>query len=89
MRNDSDFGDFTHYLNELEVANPEIVIDEFFRFSTLPESRKLLWDWLRVMVDEDFEQLEDCEQNKLLKFFENLEKLVEAAYILKTKYASA
>ncbi len=84
----SDFEDFTHHLNKQETENPCLVIDEFFRFSTLPESRKLLWDWLRVMIGEDFDQLEDGDQSKMLKFFENLEKLVEAAHILKLKYTS-
>lgn len=83
------FGKFPHYLNEKEAANPKLVIDDFFRFSSLPESRRLLWDWLKVLTGKDFDQFKDCDQDKLLRFFENLEKLVEASYIINSKNTSS
>lgn len=83
----SEFEEFIHYLNEEEASNPKLVIDEFFRCSTLPESILLLWDWLRIMTGEDFDQLKETDQSKLLRFYINLEKLVEAAYLIKIKSA--
>jgi hypothetical protein len=90
MKNNlSGFEDFTHHLNEHERANPEGVIHEFFRFSSLPESRKLLLDWFKAMVGEDFDKLQNSDQDRMIKFFENLEKLVEASYLIKSKYTTA
>lgn len=88
QENNSEFEPFIHHLNENEAANPREVIDAFFRFSTLPESILLLWDWLRIMKGEDFELMKEEDQNRLLQFYVNLEKLVEAAYLLKTNSAS-
>ena len=82
------FEEFTHYLNEQEAANPELVIEDFFNFSSLQESKLLLWNWLKILTGEDFDQMDDHEQNKLLWFYVKLEKLVEAAYILNTRDTS-
>jgi hypothetical protein len=84
----SGFEEFTHYLNEQEASDPKLVINEFFSYSTLPESIILLSDWLRIMTGEDFDQMKKNDQDKLLQFYVKLEKLVEAAYLIKLKYAS-
>jgi hypothetical protein len=89
MKNNlSGFEDFMHHLNDYERSNPEAVIQSFFELNSLPESQKLLSGWFRVMTGEDFDKLEDCDQNKMIKFFENLEKLVEASYLVKAKHST-
>jgi hypothetical protein len=87
-KTNSGFEGFIHHLNEEEASNPKLVIDEFFRFSTLPESITLLWDWLRIMRGEDFDQMKETDQDKMLRFYVNLEKLIEAAYLIKMKTTS-
>lgn len=89
MKNDHpDFEQFLHYLNEQESANPKLVIDEFFNFSSLQESKLLLWEWLRILTGADFDELETCDQDQLLRFFVNLEKLVEASYMVNSENSS-
>lgn len=83
-----DFEQFLHYLNEQESANPKLVIDEFFNFSSLQESKVLLWEWLRILTGADFDELETSDQDQLLRFFVNLEKLVEASYMVNSENSS-
>ena len=69
-------------LSSEEVKNPELVIHQFFDYAHLPEVRSHLWDWLKSTVSGDFNSLSRQERSSLLYFFEQLEKLVEAAHLI-------
>lgn len=72
-------------LSSKEIADPQLVIDEFFDFAHLPEVRELLWEWLKVTVTGTYhKELNTSERTTILTLYEKLSKLVEAAHILHT-----
>ena len=72
-------------LEASELENPMLALDRFFDFEHLPGIRELLWLWLKVTVTGSYSELEDKEKRELLDFYELLETLVEAAYLLQSK----
>lgn len=75
-----------HSLSPEEMDNPYLVIEEFFDFADVSEIRTLLWEWLKTTVTGAYpKHLSRTERATLLDLYEKMEKLVEAAYILKTK----
>ncbi len=71
-------------LNEAEISNPHLVIEEFFDFVHLPDCRKKLRDWLHAGLAEPSFSDHTCPAN-LFSFYEYVEKLIEAAYIIKER----
>lgn len=72
-------------LTSKEIADPQLVIDEFFDFAHLPEVRELLWEWLKVTVTGTYhKELNASERSAILTLYEQLSRLVEAAHILHT-----
>ena len=69
-------------LNEVEMSNPNLVIEEFFDFVHLPDCRKKLRDWLHAGLAEPSISEHTCPAN-LFSFYEYVEKLIEAAYRIK------
>jgi hypothetical protein len=69
-------------LSPEEIKDPERVIHQFFDYAHLPEVRAHLWDWLKSTVTGDFNSLSLHERGNLLYFFEQVEKLIEAAHII-------
>ena len=70
-------------LSEEEVADPSLVIEDFFSFAHLPEIRQMLWEWFKTTVTGSFPK--DLYRNKrqeIVLLYEHLEKLVEAAHLL-------
>lgn len=75
-------------LSSEEIANPQLVFEELFDFAHLPEARSMLWDWLKATVTGTYpEDLSKEERNNILFLYEKMEKLIEAAYLLKEKPA--
>lgn len=73
----------THTLSPEEIANPQIVLHNFFDFANLPEARKMMWEWFRTTVTCNYsEALDTTDRANIVLIFEQLEKLVEAAYLL-------
>lgn len=65
-----------------EIENPQTVIHQFFDYASLPQVRAHLWEWLKSTVTGDYVSLPRQEKGNLIYFFEQLEKLVEAAHII-------
>ena len=86
----SNTGEFIcHKLEASELENPMLAIDRFFDYEHLPGIRGLLWSWLKVTVTCSYCEMEDKEKRELLDFYELLEILVEAAYVLQQKQRCA
>jgi hypothetical protein len=72
-----------HTLSPEEIANPQIVLRDFFDFANLPEARRMMWEWFRTTVTANYaEELDSADRANIVVIFEQLEKLVEAAYLL-------
>jgi hypothetical protein len=69
-------------LSPEQAANPMSVLHALFDFAHLPQVREMLWDMLRAVVTGSFSSLSQDEKNDLMYFYEQLEKLVEAAHLL-------
>jgi len=73
-------------LNEQERKNPLLVIQEFFDSYHLEEVRQLLWTWMvEVVTSQRSIANNPRDRNNNIFFYEKIESLVEAAYILKNK----
>ena len=71
-------------LTEEEVANPWLVIDSFFEYASLPQIRDELRIWLEITVTGNFPDHSNNEQrNNLIYFYGQIERLIEATYILR------
>jgi hypothetical protein len=68
-----------------EVEQPERVIAEFFQVSQLPQVRWYMWDMMKTLVAGNFPHLDTSERNRLLCFYEQLERLIEGAHVLYDK----
>jgi hypothetical protein len=70
-------------LNAEQIADPMLVINEFFNVGHLPQIREMLWELLKTTVTGNYcTVLTRKERANLLYFFEQLEKLVEANHLL-------
>ncbi len=73
-------------LSPEEVSNPKLVLAELFDFADMDDARQLLWQWLKVTVTGTFhKELSSSEKAAIIDFYEKLEKLIEAAYLMQTK----
>lgn len=68
-----------------EIKDPQKVLEEFFLTYHPEECRIELWKWLRLTIGGDFGDLESNERGNLICFYENLQRLIEAVYLLKEK----
>lgn len=82
-------------LNEEQLIDPSQVFDDFFQSYHLQDVRPILWQWLTEVLSSPRESINDPhERNNDIFFYEKLESLVEAAWIMrlgsnqKTKPAS-
>lgn len=65
-----------------EIKDPQKVLKEFFMSYQPEECRIELWRWLRLTIGGDFGDLESNERGNLISFYEDLQKLVEATYLI-------
>lgn len=76
-------------LGDDEIGNPLLVMHELFSFGHLPEIRELLWTSFKTMIAGNYAtSLTADERNELVYFYEQLEKLVEAAHLMHTRNIS-
>ena len=69
-------------LTSQEIEQPYLVIEEFFTYADLNSSRELLREVLRCMVVGDFHELDVEQRSEVMVFYEQLERLTEAAHII-------
>ena len=71
-------------LSNEEINNPLLVINEFFTFNRLHECREELRNWFYSALAEH-SITETGNPATLFSFYERVEKLIEAAYIIKER----
>jgi hypothetical protein len=72
-----------------EYETPEKVIDQFFNIAQLPQARWHLWEMMKTLVTGDFATMRSSDRSSLLFFYEQIEKLVEAAHVIYQKRNAA
>jgi hypothetical protein len=73
-------------LSAEQIADPMQVIHEFFNVGHLPQVRDMLWELLKITVTGNYAYgLTRREKTDLIYFYEQLEKIVEAAHLLHKK----
>ena len=73
-------------LTEQEKEDPLPVLREFYSSYHLNEVRETLWDWFTIAITTDNPTFDDgSSRSSLLLFYERLEKLLEALYLLVEK----
>jgi hypothetical protein len=74
-------------LNEEEKQNPFLVIEEFFQCYHLNDVRDILWKWpVEVVCSAGSISSEALERNNHIYFYEKIEMLVEAIFVLKNHF---
>jgi hypothetical protein len=70
-------------LSPAQTQNPNLVLDDFFEYYHLNEVREIMWQWLTEVVSSPRDSANDPhERNNHMFFYEKMESLVEAAWIL-------
>lgn len=73
-------------LTEEEIKDPLLVIKEFFQCYHLNDTRDVLWSWtVEVLTSSGSISSDPLERGNHLYFYEKLEALIEACYILKNQ----
>jgi hypothetical protein len=71
-------------LTEEEKQNPMLVIQEFFQCYHLNDVRQILWGWaVEVISSAGSISSEALERHNHFYFYEKIEALIEASFILK------
>jgi hypothetical protein len=70
-------------LNEEEMKDPLMVLKEFFECYHLNDTRHILWKWtVEVLCSQGSISSEPLERSNHLYFYEKMEALLEASYII-------
>jgi len=70
-------------LTEEERQNPRLVIETFFESYHLQEVREILWKWMVEIVSSSRSISQEGKQrNDHIYFYEKMEALVEAAFLI-------
>ena len=73
-------------LTKEEKHDPLAVLDDFFECYHLNDVRQLLWQWLSVVIaGQRSIAMEPLDNDNHLYFYEKLEGIVEAAYVMRRK----
>jgi hypothetical protein len=71
-------------LTEEQLENPLLTFDDFFQCYHLNETREALWQWLTAVISSPGSvSSEPLERSNHMYFYEKLEELIEAAFIMK------
>jgi len=71
-------------LTEMETENPELVFQSFFDNFTMKDTREQLQEALKLVIKKRFRyRMYSIEEDDVRFFFEKLEKMVEAAWLMK------
>jgi hypothetical protein len=73
-----------------EINDPYLVIQQFFEYASLSNCREYLWEWLKVTVSGTFNTglMEKDQRFDMIYFYENIEKLIEAAHLIQLQNRS-
>lgn len=71
------------FLTPEEMNEPREVIARFFEYAHLSDLRAQLWNWLSATVSGDFiSDLKSHERSEIMYLYNQLQKLIEANFIL-------
>jgi hypothetical protein len=71
-------------LTNEERKNPLLVLQEFFQCFHLNDSRELLWNWVvEIISSANSISSDPLERSNHIYFYEKVEELIEACYLLK------
>jgi len=71
-------------LTEEQLNNPISVFNDFFQAYHLNETREVLWEWLLAIISSAGSISSDpLERSNHIYFYEKLEEIIEAAFLLK------
>jgi hypothetical protein len=71
-------------LTDEQLDNPLLVLDDFFQCFHLNETREILWQWLTAIISSPGSiSSEPLERSNHLYFYEKIEEVIEAAFILR------
>jgi len=72
-------------LTEEQLNNPFLGLDDFFECYHLNETRELLWQWFSAVISSPGSiSSEPLERSNHIYFYERIEELIEAAFVIKT-----
>ncbi|OQP44129.1 hypothetical protein A4H97_33705 [Niastella yeongjuensis] len=73
-------------LTKKEKRNPHIVLEDFFDCFHLQDVREILWRWLVAVISSPQSiSFEPLERSNHIYFYEKVEGIIEAAYVMKRK----
>lgn len=73
-------------LSKEQMKNPALIFDDFFDSFHLNDVREILWDWMVEVVSSPRSiSNEPRQRNNHIFFYENIEILIEAAFMLRKK----
>ncbi|OQP45096.1 hypothetical protein A4D02_34665 [Niastella koreensis] len=73
-------------LTKEQKRDPLPVLDDFFECYHLNEVRYILWEWLtEALSSQRSVAIEPLERNNHIYFYEKIEGIIEAAYVIKKK----
>lgn len=72
--------------NDGESKDCMASLKDFFDHHGLEDSRNALWKWLNVSGSQGFGDLSQEEQDELILFYENLQKLLEAVHQVRQSF---
>jgi hypothetical protein len=73
-----------------ELKDPRLVLARFFDYAGIDQQREQLWEWLKTMVSGSYSSrlLTKKQRYDLLYFYEQLQRLIEAAHLLHEQQAA-
>ncbi|MBN8720487.1 MAG: hypothetical protein J0H85_13630 [Sediminibacterium magnilacihabitans] len=75
---------YKYKLSEEEIQNPYIVLSDFFCSYPHSKIKELLWVWIKSTFCKNFStSLEMEEKAMITDLYERMEKLIDAAYIIR------
>lgn len=84
MKTTASYSQPIHKLTPPQTQNPALVFYELFDYASLPMLKDHLWQWLKLTVTGGYNKkyFDFRERENILTFYEHLEKLLEASYII-------
>lgn len=73
-----------------ELKDPRLVLARFFDYASIDQQREQLWVWLKTLVAGSYSSklLTKKQRYDLLYFYEQLQRLIEAAHLIHEQQAA-
>jgi HEPN domain-containing protein len=84
QQEDKEWLHYPVYLSSVELINPYLVISNFFKAYTIDQYRDFLYEWLETGLSAGVAD-ETLNASDIIYFYENMQKLYEAAWIIRQR----